>query len=160
VIYPDPLLRPLTAADGPALRTFSCRGWREPWTDIAEEMIRDHLEGALALGDVDTVGAWQGTDLVGVAVWRIRGERCTSVVLAVANGHRRRGLGRSLKLAVIAAARSARANVVVSQVHWDNEPMLFLNRLMGANIERIPGDDEYCLCIIPIATRDTPLPHP
>jgi GNAT superfamily N-acetyltransferase len=146
----DAVLRPLTVDDGPALHTFSCRGWREPWADLVEEMVRDRLVGELVHGDVDAVGAWRGDDLAGVAVWRINEDRCTSIVLAVANGHRRRGLGRTLKLTVIAAARDAGASVVVSHVHWDNEPMLLLNRSMGANLERIPGDLDYCLCVLPV----------
>jgi len=148
---PELVLRPLTAADEPALSTFTCVTYKEPWTAPVQEMIRDHLAGNLASGAVSAVGAWAGDDLRGVAAWRIEGNICHSVLLAVRTGQRRQGIGSMLKTAVLSEATAAGLAVVVSQVHWDNEAMIELNAHFGASIERIPGDAEYCRCVIPLA---------
>jgi GNAT superfamily N-acetyltransferase len=143
-----PVIRALTTADEPSLLTFTCVNYREPWTALVQEMIRKPLAGNIAIGAVSAVGAWIGDDLCGVAAWRYEGEICHSVVLAVRTGQRRQGIGSLLKDAVLSEARAAGAAVVVSVVHWDNEAMIELNARLGASIERIPADDEYCLCVV------------
>lgn len=122
--------------------------YKEPWTAPVQEMIRDHLAGNLALGAVSAVGAWVGDDLRGVAAWRIEGNVCHSVLLAVRTGQRRQGVGTLLKSALLSEAQTARATAVVSHVHWDNDAMIELNASFGANIERIAGDAEYSRCVI------------
>ena len=76
--------------------------------------------------------------------------RCRSILLVVRIGRWRRGYGRLLKQAVVDAARRAGARVVVSVVHFDNDPMIELNVAFGANVETIPGDSDHLLCVIPI----------
>jgi ribosomal protein S18 acetylase RimI-like enzyme len=156
------LVRSLTADDEPALATFTCENYREPWTVVVQEVIREHLADNLAIDAVESVGAWLGGRLVGVAAWyhearltgvpagRYSGPLCKSVVLAVETGFRRRGIGRRLKQEVLAAARQAGSDAVVSTVHWENEAMIELNVALGGNVERIVGDNDYCLCIIPL----------
>lgn len=146
----QPVVRPLTAADEAALSTFTCLTYKEPWTVPVQEMIRDQLAGNLAIGAVSAVGAWVDDDLRGVAAWKVEGGICHSILLAVRTGQRRRGIGSLLKEAVLSEARAAGAVAVVSMVHWDNEAMIELNESLGANIERIVGDSEYCRCVISI----------
>jgi GNAT superfamily N-acetyltransferase len=141
-------VRPLTSADEQSLSTFTCVNYREPWTALVQEMIRDHLVANIAIGAVSAVGAWTGDDLCGVAAWRYEDEICHSAVLAVRTGRRRQGIGSLLKEAVLSEARAAGAALVVSLVHWDNQAMIELNASFGANIERIAGDSEYCRCVI------------
>lgn len=147
---PELVLRPLTAADEPALSTFTCVTYKEPWSAPVEKMIRDHLAGNLALEAVSAVGAWVGDDLRGVAAWKIEGNICHSVLLAVRTGWRRQGIGALLKRSVLSEARAAGADAVVSFVHWDNEAMIELNASFGANVERIEGDSEYCRCVVAV----------
>jgi ribosomal protein S18 acetylase RimI-like enzyme len=147
----QPVIRPLTVADEPALSTFTCLNYKEPWTELVQNMIRDHLAVNLAIGAVSAVGAWVDHDLRGVAAWRYEGDICHSVVLGVRVGQRRRGIGSLLKEAVLTEARTAGATALVSQVHWDNEAMIELNASFGANIVRIAGDTEYCRCVISLA---------
>jgi hypothetical protein len=47
-------------------------------------------------------------------------------------------------------ARRSGAVAVVSEVHWDNDPMIELNAQLGANVEQIEGDTDHCLCVIPL----------
>ena len=144
----QPIIRPLTAADEAALSTFTCLTYKEPWTAPVQEMIRDRLSENLAIGAVYAVGVWADEDLRGLAAWKYEGDICHSILLAVRVGQRRRSIGSLLKEAVLSEARSAGATVVVSEVHWDNEAMIELNATLGANIERIPGDPEYCRCVV------------
>jgi hypothetical protein len=53
------------------------------------------------------------------------------------------------RCAVVAEARRAGAAAVASVVHWDNDGMIALNASLGANVERIPGELDYCLCVLP-----------
>lgn len=143
-----PAIRRLTAGDEGALSTFTCVNYKEPWTAIVQEMVRERLVDNLSIGAVSAVGAWVGDELLGVAAWHVQDNVCRSVLLAVRTGQRRRGLGSLLKETVLAEARAVGADAVVSYVHWDNEAMIELNARFGANIERISGDDEYCRCTI------------
>lgn len=145
-------VRPVTAADHDTLATFSCRSWAHPWTDEIEASIH-HLADELALTEsVVARGIWNGDDLLAVVAWRMVPQTplCQSLVLAVETGHRRRGYGRRLKQIEIEEARRASCTAVISKVHWDNGPMMELNKALGANVERINGDGAYAYCIIPL----------
>jgi predicted GNAT superfamily acetyltransferase len=155
----EPLVRRLTADDADALAKFSCRRYRQPWTDVVDELVREKLAAAIALGDGEGLGLWVGDDLVGVAAWRMEGGSppiCHSIVVAVRVGAQRSGHGKRLKRAMIEQATAVGAAVVVSMVHWDNDAMIALNAAFGANVERIPGDYEYCRCVValPLRTED------
>lgn len=137
-------------ADAPVLFEFTCETYREPWSKVAQEMIREHLSANLEIGVVSGIGIWMADDLCGVAAWRADGDIWRSVVLAVHVGWRRRGLGGLLKDTMISEARDAGMTAIVSYVHWDNEAMMELNARRGATIERVPGDFDYCVCIVPV----------
>ena len=49
-------LRPVTERDRQALAGFSCRAYREPWTDVIEEMIRERPADEIELGNVAAAG--------------------------------------------------------------------------------------------------------
>jgi ribosomal protein S18 acetylase RimI-like enzyme len=145
-------IRALTPADREALASFSCRGYGEPWAELVEGMVREDLADALAVPGVEALGSWVGPQLCGVVVWRIDGSGpvlCRGILLAVANGHRRRGHGRRLKRELVERARRAGAVAVVSEVHRDNDPMIDLNVSLGAAVDRIDGDPDHLLCVIP-----------
>jgi len=145
-------IRPVTAADSDALARFSCRSLADPWTDEVETSIH-HLADELERTDnIVARGVWTGEELLAVVVWRMVPDTplCQSLVLAVQTGHRRRGYARMLKQRELDEARKSGCTVVISKVHWDNRPMLKLNKALGANIERINGDRDYAHCIIPL----------
>lgn len=146
-------VRPLDpAADCRQLATFKCRDFRYPWTDVVEELVREHLADNVAAGHVRGLCVSEGSWLCAVAAYFL--DDATSIVrsqlLAVQDGYVRQGHGRRLKLAVIEAARAAGARAVLSTVHVDNDPMLRLNVGLGAVVERIPDDPEHCHCVIPL----------
>jgi hypothetical protein len=145
-------VRPVTAADRDALARFSCRSWTHPWTDDVETTIHclaDELERTESLV---ALGIWAGSELLAVVVWRMvpQTSLCQSLVLAVQTGHRRRGYARRLKQIELDEAQQAACTAVISKVHWDNAPMMKLNKTLGANVERIDGDPDYAYCIIPL----------
>jgi GNAT superfamily N-acetyltransferase len=144
---------PVTAADRDALARFTCREWARPWTAAVEATVHclaDELAHSRAL---QARGAWVGDELVAVVAWQLLPgtSLCQSVMLAVHIAHRRRGYGRTLKNALLGEARRAGCAVVASKVHWDNTPMLQLNKALGANVER-SDDPGYAYCVIPLAT--------
>jgi predicted N-acetyltransferase YhbS len=143
-------IRALTPADRPTLARFTCRGYGEPWSDVIEEMVHDHLADALDASDLIALGLWDGAQLCAVVAWRLDqpARICRVALLAVQNGQRRKGLGRRLKEEVVERARQSGALAVVSVVHWENDPMIELNAALGANVERIDGDPDHCLCVI------------
>lgn len=150
---PDLRIGPLDQSHRDQLAAFSCANYRMPHTAVVEELVRERLTAERTTDRaLKAVGAWTAS-LDGLAVWRIESGDvtiCRSILLAVRNGARKRGLGSLLKRTVIDAARAAGAIAVVSHVHWDNDPMLNLNIRFGANIERIPGDRDYARCTIPV----------
>ncbi len=145
-------VRPVTAADRDALTRFSCRSLAHPWTDAVEATVHVLADELEVTGSLVARGIWAGTELLAVIVWRMVPQTplCESLVLAVQTGHRRRGYARRLKQIEIDAARRSGCSVVISKVHWDNGPMMMLNKALGANVERINGDRDYAHCIIPI----------
>lgn len=140
-------VRPLTADHREELAEFRCRGFREPWSELIEEMVH-HLAGALvSSAGVRAAGVWSGDVLAGVAAWRVQPDGvCRSILVAA--GSRRLGYGRRLKQEVLAAARRAGAVRVDSQVHVDNDAMIDLNVGLGATVHRIRGDQDHLLCRI------------
>lgn len=148
----EPSTRPLTTADAASLREFRCAGYREPWSALIEEMIQEQLADEIAHGSCRAAGIWLGGQLVGLYAWRLDPTTgvARSILLAVRITGRRQGIGHQLKGHLLAEARAAGARELVSLVDWDNEPMLRLNQRLGASIRRLPGDDQYALCVLPL----------
>jgi GNAT superfamily N-acetyltransferase len=121
-----------------------------PWTDLIQQTIREQLPNEIVSGRVHCLGIWDDGELRGVAAYRIVEWICRNQILAVANGHRRKRYGSTLKRAVMDAARQAGAQVVDSIVDRRNIPMLELNRSLGGIIDVIDDDQEYFICVIPI----------
>ena len=157
-------VRSLSSADREAIANFPCARYREPWTKVVEETIQERLTSYLERGSVSAVGLWDGSKLVGVAVWKVDASEptvCRCIFVAVAIGHHRHGYGRRLKQAVIDWARERRCLVVVSTVHRDNAGMLALNRTFDAHIEPDPDDGlrQHLLCTIVLTGQSLP-PRP
>ena len=94
-------------------------------------------------------GLWpDGEALAAVIAWHPMDDAgdIHSIVLAVRNGHRRRGYGRILKAAL---ARATGARSITSEVDYDNTPMIELNAAFNCTIVHSP-DRRTCTCIIPI----------
>jgi ribosomal protein S18 acetylase RimI-like enzyme len=146
-------VRPLDPeADRRQLASFSCRDFRYPWTDVIEDMVREHLADSVQCGETAGLVAVDGSRLCAVAGYSIATEGprtvCYSNLLAVRMGYYRRGYGLLLEQTVIEAARQASAEAVVSDVYVDNDPMIELNIKLGANVELVPGYPDYRRCVI------------
>jgi ribosomal protein S18 acetylase RimI-like enzyme len=114
-------------------------------------MVNNRLADELDLGGCQATGLWQELELLGLFAWRLEFEdTAKSILLAVSYGCRRRGYGQRLKRELIDEARLAGARKIISFVDWDNEKMLRLNRRLGASIRRIPGDENYAECTLPV----------
>lgn len=132
-------IRDLTGEHAPALWTFDCRNFKQSWTAEIQRVIREQLTSSLVAGEVSGIGGWVGAELVAVSAWATDDQRWTSVLLAVANGHRKRGYARALKISMLDRARKAGATSVVSFVHRDNEAMCALNESLGGRCTLDPG---------------------
>jgi GNAT superfamily N-acetyltransferase len=73
---------------------------------------------------------------------------CQAILLAVDIRFRRRGLARRLRQAQLDEARQRGMSVVVSTVHFDNDPMIELNSSLGGKFSTIAGDSEHLRCVI------------
>lgn len=146
--------RELTPGDRPAFAVFRCAGGtKEAWADRIEEMIRNDLADALARGDVEGLGLWDGNDLLAVVTWWVGQDGLWNIsVLAVRLGKRRHRYGLQLKTALLTRAWEAGASAVISEVHEDNQAMYDLNRKLGAVMRLGRGDalgrDRHFTCII------------
>ena len=89
-----PHVRSLTSDDRGELEQFSCRNFHEPWSDLVEELVQTLLAEARRLRSSGLRPA--GEALAAVIAWRPMDDAgdIHSIVLAVRNGHRRRGFGR------------------------------------------------------------------
>jgi hypothetical protein len=63
---------------------------------------------------------------------------------------RRRGYGTAVKRPLIEEARKSGIIAITSLVAWNNTPTLELNKKLNASILRLPDDDEFALCIVPV----------
>lgn len=115
-------------------------------------MVRDNLADSVELGQVSGVCIEAGGRICAVAAYTIDAQAkiCHSQLLAVQTGSYRRTYGLQLKREIMRLAKEAGARAVVSIVHIDNDPMLELNIKLGASVLRIPGDDDYRQCVIPL----------
>jgi hypothetical protein len=148
-----PAIRPVDPdGDRRQLRAFSCRDFRFPYTDVIEELIRNNLADSVQAGEVSALALCSDSRICGVTAYvpDLDTGIYQSSILAVQMGYVRRGYGTQLKQAVIDIARQAKAIAVVSDVHYDNDPMINLNVKLGANVVKIPGDLEYRRCVIPL----------
>lgn len=144
--------RRLNASDRTLLETFTCRDFREPWTDIVQEVIRTNLPDELERDTIAALGAFEGSALAGVIVWKQADENriIRSAICAVAHGHQRHGIGLALKQALLVIARDEGAIAVASQVHTENDAMLAINMKLSARLVRDPADPDYWNCILDI----------
>lgn len=69
------------------------------------------------------------------------------VALAVVHAHRRQGIATALKLSVIDVAAARGINLVWSDVHRQNKPMLKLNVKLNVEVEPDPDEVEYMMCV-------------
>jgi GNAT superfamily N-acetyltransferase len=67
--------------------------------------------------------------------------------LAVVHAHRRQGIATALKLSVIDIAAARGINLVWSDVHRQNKPMLELNAKLDVEVEPDPDEVEYMMCV-------------
>lgn len=142
----DAEFRALTASDAIAMRSFSCRDFKAPWTEVIQDMIQGPLADLVAAGHDGTYGLLSDGVLLAVGAWTLDDSAppvCRSEVIAVSNvGRRRKGYGRRLKGEEINAARAAGAGSVVSQVHWGNEIMALPARVQQAlDVVRVVGNN-------------------
>lgn len=156
-------VRAITPADKTALDRFRCAELGRPWTEPLEDLVRHQLTQELTSTSVNrALGLFDGSELAAVVAWRMEVALPTVArVLALATDlrFRRRGYARRLKLEVLTSARADGRQIVASQVHRDNTPMLHLNESLGARIHLDTIDEDgYVLCTIPLDRSQNPGP--
>lgn len=113
-------------------------------------MVRENLVHELSSGNVTAIGLWDDQRLCGVAVWKVfdAARLCKGILVAVANGHRRKGYGRRLKEEMMKSARVAGAVAISSTVDRRNDGMIAINRSVGAVFEALPDDPDNLRCTV------------
>ena len=148
----DPGIRALVAADGAALRDFRCAGFREPWADDVETVIREFLPYALEIGEAEGLGAWVDGQLVCLCAWSrvtgLPGAARIAVLATSVDGCRRQGWARRLKVAAIEALRQRGFVALLSSAHRDNEGIYRLNLSLGARVATDQANSDYLNFII------------
>lgn len=152
---PDVELRALGPEHREQLAAFRCAGRAEPWADEVERSIRGGgLADMLAIGPrYQAAGLWEDDGLVAVSAWEPlpgRDNAWYSTTLAVRLDRRRRGYGKQLKGALIERAAASGITVIVSRVAFGNDPMIALNKSLGATIKREPWPSDFIACTISV----------
>lgn len=122
---PPPAVRPLTAADLPAVVRIEKHTFPDPWPlgAFKDTLARPEVQG-LALDD-DAQG------LVGYGLCVLAADEGEILNLAVEPAYRRRGAGRLLVRAMVDRLRSGGAARVYLEVRRSNEAAIGLYRAMG-----------------------------
>jgi ribosomal protein S18 acetylase RimI-like enzyme len=144
----------LGPADADRLAAFTCGG--QPWSDIAQEMIRNDLP--IALGTDPTVNAIglcdQSGHLLAVGAWKVRAlipDPWSVIVLGVDVNHRQKGHAKAIKTEIMRRAKEAGITRLSSHVDRNNEPMIELNKKLHGRYVWDPKDDsEDVLFLVPV----------
>ena len=143
----DPILRPLTAADLPALAALEGACFSHPWTErqLAADLENDLLTH---LGAVSPEGA-----LLGYAEVRAVLDEGTLERIAVAPAARRRGIGEALLARLVREGRGRLAFLTL-EVRAGNAPAIGLYEKLGfrevgrrKNYYREEGEDALLLTL-------------
>lgn len=143
----DPILRPLTAADLPALAALERACFSHPWTE--RQLAADLENGLLThLGAVSPEGA-----LLGYAQVRTILDEGTLERIAVAPAARHRGIGEALLVRAIREGRGRLAFLTL-EVRAGNAPAIGLYEKLGfrevgrrKNYYREEGEDALLLTL-------------
>ncbi|MDZ4257829.1 MAG: ribosomal protein S18-alanine N-acetyltransferase [Gemmatimonadales bacterium] len=153
-------LRPTDLADLPALVALERAAFSDPWTASQLAQALDD-ESAVALVLEDGPG-----EVVGSVLARVVADEAEVLTIAVAPSHRRRGLGRRLLDAAIAAAADRGAATVWLEVRASNraargmyESAGFVAAGLRRGYYRRPPEDAVVLChrVVPLASAGTPV---
>ena len=121
------MMRPLEIADIPALvALWEASGLTRPWNDPRAD-ARRALEGPTSA----ILGSWDEGALVGSIMVGFDGHRGLVYYLAVAPGHRRRGLGRALMAAAETWLRERDAPKIQLMVREGNDAALGFYEALG-----------------------------
>lgn len=121
------VLRALTAADLPRVLEIEAESFAVPWR-------RDTFDGLMARDDSDLVAAVCDGELCGyAAIWTILDQSELGDV-AVAPGHRGRGVGRRLVQAAMEHARARGAREIFLEVRESNKGAIRLYEEMGFEV--------------------------
>jgi [ribosomal protein S18]-alanine N-acetyltransferase len=153
------LLRPTVSTDLPALVALERSSFSDPWTaEQLGEAIADEAAVALVLEEKGEV--------VGSVLARVVADEAEILTIAVSPTHRRRGLGRQMLDAAIAAATTRGAQTVWLEVRNSNRAareMYLSAGFVAAGVRRgyyrRPPEDAIVLChrIVPAASDGAPL---
>ncbi|MCE2422903.1 MAG: ribosomal protein S18-alanine N-acetyltransferase [Gemmatimonadetes bacterium] len=156
-LAPRPVLRDMAAADLRAVMTIERSAFDEPWPESA-------FSGLLARGDALHTVATAGKTgcVVGYSVTLVQGRLAQLANLAVAEGARRRGLGRRLAREAVAASALRGARRIFLEVREGNVPALTLYEELGFEALSVrpdyysnPSEDAIVLA----RTTGPPRPH-
>lgn len=138
-----------------AASIFSCSRYRQPWTDEAQEIVRDYLADALRLDPtIFGIGADEEGNLRAVGVWKVLAYPLSSwkvIVVAVDVRHQRQGLGRQIKEEIRSRAKRSGIKTLLSDVDRRNDAMIALNEQLGGKC-RPAGTNDWNLlqCAVPV----------
>jgi hypothetical protein len=135
------------------LAVFPCAQRAVPSSTVIEELVQVHLIEALRHGDTTAAGGWVDDTLIALAVWvpgaNSKEWRCP--IIAVREGHLRRGYGRAMKLDMMRRATTCGIRFITSTIHRDNDAMIELNRSLDAKF--VPDRHrDYLACVVDSST--------
>ncbi|KAB7742596.1 ribosomal-protein-alanine N-acetyltransferase [Parvibaculum sedimenti] len=126
-------IRPVTSGVAPQLAHVHATGFDEPW---GTEAIRD----IIAMPGTFGLMAKAGEHIPGFVLARVAAGEAEILTIAVAESHRRRGLGRRLMEEAAAASLAGGASVLFLEVAEDNPAAIALYRNLGfTTVGRRPG---------------------
>jgi ribosomal-protein-alanine N-acetyltransferase len=116
-------LRPATREDAAALAAVHAQAFDAPWPPEAFTSLFD-TPGVYALAAIDD-------GMIGLILMRVIAGEAEVLTLAVAGGHRRRGVARALLAAGLGLAESQNTDVAFLEVAADNAAAIALYEAAG-----------------------------
>jgi GNAT superfamily N-acetyltransferase len=147
----------LTAQHAHLVANFDCSGRpRERYIAEVQEMVRDILPDVLRDGGCSAVGAFEASELLGIAAWtpNEQADEWRIIVIAVRTGHMNHGIGTRLKRHILHLAERNGIARVVSFVHRDNLVAQRMNEALGGRHVPDPSDRRnWLICVVDVSAE-------
>ena len=139
--------------DKAQIENFTCSASDQGWKGAPQDVIRESPSALPEASIQILVAIVEDTHVVGVAVFEYMDDYCWVNTLGTRIDHQHRGIGTSLKLAVMAETERVHPGISVrSKVHKRNKFMIRINTRLMATSARSPSEPNYLNTLVKLGS--------